>query len=299
MGGTNILQLALLHPRLFSSIVVIEPHIIKAHSKGMNFAPTYLLTQRRDMWTTKEAAVADARKGGLQRTWDPRVVELWRKHALRELPTLLYPEVPTSLNPERESGSAPVTLATTKHAEVRAYGRQAYPAPGQLLASFTPLHPTHPDLSKAEHDQMQAPLYRPELVHTYRQLPFLRPSCLFLYGGHSTFYSARPNVRQEMLSTVGTQPGGNGGTHTGRTKLRVVDGGGHFVVFEDPAAVAAQAGLWLRKEVERFQLDEEIECRGWVDLGTREKAMVDDAWKHWVKEWYGRKATSRKASSKL
>ena len=177
MGGTNILQLALLLSRLFSSIIVIEPHVMKAHSKAMNFAPTYLLTQRRDIWTTKEAAVADARKGGLQRTWDPRVVELWKQHALRELPTLLYPEAPTGLSSGGHSDAAPVTLTTTKHAEVRAYGRQAYPAPCQLLASFAPSHPTHPDLSKAEHDQMQAPLYRPELVpvsYTHLTLPTKR-----------------------------------------------------------------------------------------------------------------------------
>lgn len=89
MGGTNIVQLALLHPRLFTSIVCIEP-IINSRHKGMNFASTYGLSARKDVWASREQAIAELGRGPMTKTWDSRVSRKTHSFSFRMLTLSLF-----------------------------------------------------------------------------------------------------------------------------------------------------------------------------------------------------------------
>lgn len=102
MGAVNIIQLSLMHPRLFTTIVCIEAPIFKEHDR-FDFTEAYWMIARRDIWASRQDAVRDTVRGGLQRTWDQRVIKCWERHAFRELPTLLYSEAPANIATEAES----------------------------------------------------------------------------------------------------------------------------------------------------------------------------------------------------
>ena len=299
MGGTNITQLALLHPRLFSTIICIEPTINK-HLRGFNFAPTFWLSKRRDIWASREEALAESRKNVFQHTWDERVRDLWNQYGLRELPTLLYPQAPeTVASRAARNGTTPVTLTTTKHHEVRAYSRHAFPAPGQPLKDFQPRRETHVDLTKDEHDDMAMPFYLAAPILTFQQLPFLRPSCLYVYGAASPFASSQPQARAEKLCTTGTAVGGSGGFRAGKVKEVVLDGVGHLIPFENPALVANQAVGWLDTALADWREEDQWEREAWDKVGEREKAMLDQDWMFWMEKHYGRKASGSRSSKTL
>ena len=102
-----------MHPRLLSTLVLFEPAIIEEHDGGPG--PAIMATTRRDIWDTRVNAEASLRKAFS--TWEPRAMEKFLKHGLRQVPTALY-----SLNQE---GMAPnsVTLTTSKHQEAWAYSQ--------------------------------------------------------------------------------------------------------------------------------------------------------------------------------
>lgn len=291
MGATNIVQLAIYHPRLFSAIICVEPILNKDH-KGMNFAPAYWLTERNDVWASREAAAAGNKKSGLLKTWDPRVVKAFDCHGFRELPTLLYPEVPTRAMAEQvvKDRTKPVTFATTKHHDVRSFSRDCFPRPGEPLSEFQPSRSTHPDISKAEHFQHQQPVYRPEAVQVFCQLRFLRPPCLYVYGNNSTVIGSSPTGRADKLETTGTAVGGSGGAAAGAVAESILEKAGHFVPLEQPANVAEVAALWIDRHLEAWRQETSAQAKSWKSLNTREKAIVSDDWRWWVKEWYARRA---------
>jgi hypothetical protein len=117
----------------------------------------------------------------MYKTWDPIVLEVFLQYGLRELPTAMYPD-PT------DSGSAPVTLTTTKHQEVASYTRPAFPPDRSTpLADFQPTRVSHPDMGDKNWRNPKDPFYRAESTMLFAQLQYLRPSCLWLYGEKTIF----------------------------------------------------------------------------------------------------------------
>lgn len=106
-------------------------------------------TAKRDVWPSREVAAEKSRK--LLKAWDPRVFELWKKFAYRELPTALHPQTPTD-------GSRPVTLTTTKQQETIMYTRPNVNRHVQLGVLHNQAH-TDPDSIKTStaHDPLIAP----------------------------------------------------------------------------------------------------------------------------------------------
>ncbi|KAK4497664.1 hypothetical protein PRZ48_010317 [Zasmidium cellare] len=281
MGANNIIQLALYHPRLLDAVICVEPVLNRDH-KGMNFSPSYWLTERRDLWPSKEIAVAENRKSGLVKTWDPRVADRWDEFGFRELPTLLHP------NADRE-GSRPVTFSTTKHHDVRAFVRDCHPPAGEPLEHFQPTRLSHPEIDKDQHSRHQQPAYRGDAVKLFRQIPFLRPPCLYIYGKRSTLFGSKPAGRAEKLEITGIEVGGSGGAKIGKVAEAVLDGAGHFAALEKPAKVAETASNWLSSQLQTWREEMATEAGDWHSLDSRQKAMVSDDWRWWVKEWYARK----------
>lgn len=293
MGAVNIIQASLIHPRLFSTIVCIEPPIFKEFDR-FNYVEAYWIIKRNDVWASRQDAIRETLGGGLQRSWDPRVLECWANHAFRELPTLLYHEAPIDIAREaKRQGSKPVTFSTTKHHAMSTFCRGAYPSPGKPLNSFAPTRLKHPDISKSEHDMQSSPLYRPEVTSIFRQLPYLRPSCFSVYGAQSHFFSASEKSRADKLINTGIATGGSGGVQAGAVEDTVLEGVGHFAPFEKPKLVAEAASRWLINRLEIWRSERDLEEQAWAEVSTREKAMVKRDMIWWAEDQYSAKSKSR------
>lgn len=316
MGGQNITDLALLHPRLLSALVLIDPVIINSHpSKTGTTGPAYASTFRRDVWPSRAAAAEQFMRNPFYQRWDPRVLDLWVQHGLRDLPTPLYPTLPApppSKNTDVAAAATaaalsaapvpasptttqetPVTLTTTKHQEVFTFLRPNYPlsraAPSTLP---NPPRSTHPDLPLPPQSPHHAPFYRPEPIATFARLPHVRPPVLFVFAAESNLSGLDPGTMADKLAATGAGVGGSGGVQAGMVEGVVLgDGAGHFVPFEQPGVCAGRVGDWL----DRVR-------RGWEEQAAREDGemavlrdgagggggvVVGEEWEFWMRSTGG------------
>ena len=56
MGGNHVVNLALMHPRLLSGLILIDPVIQEVTDRKGNLLPAQLSTYRRDTWASREEA---------------------------------------------------------------------------------------------------------------------------------------------------------------------------------------------------------------------------------------------------
>lgn len=289
MGGTVLINLALLHPRLFTTVVAIEP-IIKCDQKEQDFISSYSLSYKQDTWPSKEAADASVRRNPFYRGWDPRVVDLFLAHSMRPAaPTSNKadsPSRPQKRNEASQTPSQPVTLKTTRDQETLSYARSAYPASRtQALHTWTPVRRTHPDLGD-ERNRTSA-FHKPESYLTYLQLPFLRPSCHYIYGANTHLVTSQAEERELKLKTSGTATGGSGGSAEGRVTQTVVKGVGHFLPFEAPEVVANTAGQWMSAEMEKWREEEGEDAAIWGDIAVDKRARLEPDWHFWQEKMHG------------
>ena len=111
MGGNVIVNLALLHPRLSTGIIAIEP-AINLNASNMNYFAVYPIMMKQDLFRNREAAGAHF-ASTIHKYWDKEALESFCQYGLRDTPTPLH-ETPK----ESQSGKVPVTLTTTKHQEL-------------------------------------------------------------------------------------------------------------------------------------------------------------------------------------
>lgn len=277
MGGAHLVNLALMHPRLLTALVLMDPVIHRFASAPKGYpSVAQLSTFRRDVWPSREEAKKSFLKSPFYQAWDPRVFEAWVKHGLRDLPTPLHPD----------TKSPQVTLTTTKHQEVFTFLRPAYPP------SHAPDEDKLVDLDKSGPDTY--PFYRPEPGATLLRLPSLRPPTYFILGGDSNM--SLPFMRAEKLSLTGTGVGGSGGAAEGKVADIVLEGVGHLVPMEDVHASAEGAGMWFGKWIEEWRKEEEKFWQDWNKVQERDKAIVDEKWE---KEIGGPPGGRKKKDAKL
>lgn len=284
LGGTQIVHLALLHPRLFSTLLLVDP-IIKPRPApaGEHMIVAYWSTFKRDTWPSQKEAEKAIRKNPVFRNWDPRVVELYVKYGLKTV----------------KAGDEAITLTTSKHQEVWSIARPAYPSDSdESLTGWAPTRASHPDIlpgTTGNPYNKPVPFYRPESSIVFSQLPSLRPPVLFITPTTSTV--ANPAVRAETLGWIGRGQGGNGGLDDGAVKEVVIDDSDHFVAFSKPGEVASVASDWLELQMKRRQ-EEAKEWENWAKLPLSKKQMVDTHWKTWMRRHYGKKKPSPAARLK-
>lgn len=271
MGGNVLTNVALMHPRLFASLIAIEP-TINSNAEEMNFAGAYPIILKRDVWKTHAEAVATFRQMAFYKTWNPECLDLLLKHGLREVPGVGW------------------TLKTSKHQEVLSYTRAAYPAKEEAAESFKPTRDTHPELLPQENAQIQPSnlFYRPEPIFVFNQMQHLRPSTMFMYGGTSTLQSAAPHNRELKMKITGTGAGGSGGAAEDAIGEVVYEEKGHFMVFEIPQQVGLDAAKWIAEELPKWKAREE--AQRWETTPVEDRGRVDETWKYWVREQYGKKS---------
>lgn len=283
MGGCQLANLSLIHPRLFETLILVDPVIQRMVSVSGNVGPAYASSRRRDHWPSREEAARSMLRSKFYQTWDKRVFDRWIEHGLRELPTRLFPDtkatpgpLPATVSSDPSSTPNPpkskeVTLKTTKHQEVMTFLRPNFAfrpgidtEPSSHL--YSEAHPhavnrrTHPDLVLSP--AVQTPFYRGESMMVFRQLPFLRPSVLYVFGSLSFLTQDKTQIDEKMELT-GTGPGGSGGAKEGRVANVMVDGAGHLIPMEKVEESALHLASWVGKEMRRFWDGEERTKAEW------------------------------------
>ncbi|KAL2128632.1 hypothetical protein VTI74DRAFT_8919 [Chaetomium olivicolor] len=259
MGAAQLTLLALTNPRLFRSLVLIDP-VITTSTSGMG--PAIASTFRRDIWPSGADAAAKFRQAKFYQAWDSRVLDLWIEHGLRRVPTELYPA-------ERD-GDERVTLTTTKHQELFTFLRAGYRGDDEL-----------PDRDPSLVGQAPIyPFYRPEPLYAFKRLPELRPSVLYVFGAQSDM--SGPDERREKMERTGTGVGGSGGAPKGRVKEVVLDCG-HLVAMERVPQCAEAIAGWLSGELELWRRERERFEERRRGKKRIELIAVDEQWKREIK----------------
>jgi pimeloyl-ACP methyl ester carboxylesterase len=274
IGTVHIVNLSLMHPRLFTTVVLLDTVIQAYHADTGTGAtsvslvpdqgrkPAQASTFRCDLWPSRSAAAEFFTKSGFYKSWDARVLARWLAYGLRDTPTTTYPS-------SAPAGS--VTLTTTKHQEVLTFLRPRYDFAG---AYDTAARAAYPDMDVLLNPTLL--FYRPEPSLAFARLPFLRPSALYIFGGVS--YLSTPDLRREKLDQTGIGIGGSGGVKEGRVKGEVLDGIGHLVAMEAPGRCADMAAPWIGVELGRWR--KELEgWREWTKKPQVEKVTVSEKWK--------------------
>ncbi len=267
-GSSVIANLALYHPRLISALVLMDPVLshFMLRTRDLGYGPMQASSVRRDVWDSREDAASSFRRNKFYQTWDPRVLDAWIRHGLRDTPSKLFPE------------PGKVTLTTTKHQEVFTYFRpqaQAWAPDGTRYRDPRKL----PDIGADVVDIPNLPFYRAEGSLTRDQLPSLRPGVLWIYGGHSNVNN--DETREEKMRMTGTGTGGSGGAKAGRVKEVVIEEFGHLVPLEATTRCAEYAADFIVPELKIWQ-EEQDEYQRWAQRPIREKQTIDDDWMRWM-----------------
>jgi pimeloyl-ACP methyl ester carboxylesterase len=269
-GGNAITNVALIHPRLFTTIVLLDPVISPWAStggtEGKDENIARLSMYRRDTWPSRQVAAESFKKSPFYQTWDPRVLDSWVKYGLKDA---------------KSGKTGEVTLSTTKEQEVFTFLRPswaAYDPTGKEL-----LHPELvPDLNPALNAKYPTyPFYRPEPPATLARLPNVRPSVLYIFGDKSNV--SPPELQREKLELTGTGTGGSGGAAKGRVKAISHADCGHLVPMEAPTYCARSAVDWAKPELERWRHEEE-QYKEWTKKPQSEKVSFTEDYRKYTGE---------------
>ncbi|KAF1996245.1 alpha/beta-hydrolase [Amniculicola lignicola CBS 123094] len=293
MGGCQMVNLALIHPRLLETLVLIDPVIQRMVSVSGNISPAYSSSVRRDKWPSREAAATAMKRSKFYQSWDPRVFDRWIQYGLRDLPTALHPAsssspgpIPATISGEPTmTPDAPqpkeVTLTTSKHQEVMTFLRPNFPfreGDKEPSSSEYSLHNptinrrTHPDLVIGE--IAQKPFYRGESMMVFQQLPYLRPSVLYIFGSLS--FLTTPEIIVEKMAMTGTGVNGSGGEKEGRVAHVMVQDAGHLIPMEKVEESAEHVGSWIGKEMIRWRTHERMTEEEWGNRKGVERSVLTE-----------------------
>lgn len=264
MGANHLANVALFHPRLFSTLILMEPvirDIKESDSDEGGLTLAQLSTFRRDIWPSRAAAISNFKKQKYYQAWDPRVLDRWIEYGLRPTPTALYPD--------EQNGT--VTLSTTKHQEVRSFLRPMFSRKGELDETQ---REAYPDLDPSLKSKV-IPFYRPEIPMTFHRLKYLRPSVLYIFGDQSNL--STPSLIAEKMAHTGTALGGSGGAVKGRVQELTLKGQGHLIPFEVVGECATAIGGWMAKELPRWEKQQQL-YKEWTKLPLRVRQMITEEW---------------------
>ncbi|KAI1358682.1 hypothetical protein F5Y08DRAFT_345475 [Xylaria arbuscula] len=148
-GGNILVQLALLHPRLLSALVLYDSviNVFTNTQVGAIFG-VRLANARRDSWPTHKTAIESfCCPCGMFSTWDSRALKAWIGHALRDAPEDDDDAAVGDGNKKKNKNK--VVLATPRHQKAFTYFRPLYPheRPDDTVApDFDPAFNNPPEL---------------------------------------------------------------------------------------------------------------------------------------------------------
>ncbi|KAK3687061.1 hypothetical protein LTR37_019175 [Vermiconidia calcicola] len=271
MGGNQLAFLSLMHPRLMTSMILLDPVIQETSAEIDPSKPgppnmAQLSTFRRTLWPSREEAAASFAKSAFYKSWDARVLKKWIEHGLRDVPT-----------PQHPDAEAPrVALTTTPAQEVFTNLRPNYEAYG---VDGKPVNrSTHADIDPSR--SRLYPFYRNEAPYVFARLPEVRPSVLYIFGGTSNTSSAEAN--EAKISRTGNGAGGSGGVAEGRVRGITFDGVGHLIPMEASERTADAIAEWIGSEMMRVR-EEMRRQEEWRKKSLREKQDIDATWQKMIR----------------
>lgn len=241
-GGVQLINLALFHPRLFSSLILLDPYITRRPPPNFRGSPVFnrFLVDRQATWPSRSSAEADIAKWPIYYGFDPRCLAALLKYGLRTLKT---PDNST------ESADPPVTWTTLAAQEVHTMSR---PTRSEKQADGTYIVDSVacPDL-----DPLDAwdTLYRWEIRGTLDRIGELRPSARFVLGAKS--YVPLDEVRM-AISQCGRGRSGSGGIDAGRVTEVEIAKAGHFFPLQLVERTAKECAPWIDQEVQHWSEQE-------------------------------------------
>ncbi|TKA81743.1 hypothetical protein B0A55_01125 [Friedmanniomyces simplex] len=218
MGATSLIQLAIMHPRLLASLVLLDP--IMGISTPQDFATMFI-------------AMPCDLTFGLPERQRSETHALFSRTGIRERSTF---------------GCGTVC-------EGWMYARSwldPLPPTGDIATPRT--RAKYPD----QHQYVRAshPFYRGEDVHIWHDLPRLRPGAAYIFPSSGPMTDAESmNAKVER---TGTGAAGSGGVKEGRVEKLVVEGVGHLLPFEKPGECAAIAAKWIGRDLKVWQLRRDL-----------------------------------------
>jgi pimeloyl-ACP methyl ester carboxylesterase len=236
-------MLALGHPRLFSTLVLIDPVIAADAIKGMGPGLTSMTLRRQREWSSRQAAEKAFSKAF--KSWDPRVLKKFNQFGL-------YPYH----DPKTKDKEISTRLATGRPQELSGVVRPAFIYNGNLEPENMPW--------------VEEALTVDDLVG------FIPCSTVYVCGSLSP--ATNPEIRKDWLARTGT--GKHMGKPFGRRRVqaKVIDGVGHFVPMEKPTACAEAVVGWIDEEVGEWE-EEEKKLNRWRDMTAEKK---EEAMKIWM-----------------
>ena len=267
LGCGHLVNLAIIHPRLLHSLVLMEPVILLDPPPGPNSA--MMSTLRRDLWPSRADAEASHKKNKFFQTWDPRILNKFLHYGLRDVPTAVYPKVGGTAGVPKEA----VTLTTTKHQEAWTYVRANFAPQDAAADRFI-----SPDLDDS---YQQFYFTQADCNTAFRNLPFLRPSVLWIFGAKSPTSSA--DAIEDKSSRTGTGTGGSGGRTRARVTTVVFQDHGHLIPFEKPRDCTRHAAEWFGKQLEQYKADEEFIRSHNLRMAGPDGVTTSDHWKKMVR----------------
>lgn len=280
MGGTALLELSNMHPRLFASLILIDP-VIGPAIKSAGLILINASARRPDLWSSREEAEQAFKSTRAFQRWDPRVQRLWLEYGLRDTPTLLHPQ------------SGMVTLRTTKAIEAWSYGRPWFdplPDNGKLHTSQSRIK--YPEGDSSIFDTH--PFYRPEPGLAWDILPRILPGVLYIFPAQGSV-SSSDSMTKKVIRT-GRGVGGSGGEKTGRVDKAVIQDSGHLVPFEKPTECARAIGGWFARDLQAWEERMTLSREKSDDKSVSNVALSDEYVRR-AKEWF--ETNKKTAKSKL
>ena len=261
-----LVNLSLMHPRLLTTLILLDPMIQTRGSAPNTPHPAALSVKRRDLWASHSEAEQAFRKSKFYQSWDPRVLDRWCQYGIRETPTIIHPN---------EKGKA--TLKTTRDQECLTFLRASWE--GMSPDGSTILNrDAVPDINLAM--PFRYPFYRAEPCNTLEKLSEVRPSVLYVCGEKSPM--STPQERKLKMDITGTGVGGSGGAKEGRVEEVVLKGLGHLIVMESSRLCADAAAGWLGRELKRWE-EEGRKYVEWTKKSLVEKSTLSEEWKKRIK----------------
>ena len=248
-GCVTIAGVSFMHPRLFTSMVFLEPTfgtnpMIRTKDRAKR-RPDRLhrgvaMAKRQDTWPSLAAARTRLRASPYYAAFDARVFERVMKNDFR----------PASAEGCAKVGSADaVTLVTPKAMEVATMMRPDPPFDG---------YPEESDLRNRPDDIIDTRIvqgfYRGEVVKIYEDLPCVLPSTLLVWASKSL---AGTDYARDITNRIGIGYGGNGGVAAGRVKSVDIPDIGHPLPLEKPGVVAEAVAEWLQNEIVTWNISQQ------------------------------------------
>ncbi|KAI4168737.1 MAG: hypothetical protein LQ343_006173 [Gyalolechia ehrenbergii] len=235
-----------MHPRLFTSLILLEPMIQKDFPPAPNAA--MLSTFRPNIFTSMADAQTLIRKNKFFASWDPRALHKYIEYGLGPVSTALYP-----ISEKISAGS--VTLTTTKHQEAWTYLRPNFEA--RMASNDDTIwggrreRLLFPDLDAESEGTYVFHRAEPGIIEA--SLPTVRPSVLYMFGGRSPL--APPEKRKAKLENTGVATGGGGGHKYSMVSAKLFPDASHSLPCEQTKECAEAAAAWLGIQLRRSQAE--------------------------------------------